>query len=145
MEVLFVSTSDQETREIAKKILLDLEEGTVICLYGDLAAGKTTFSQGIAAALGISRLTSPTFIIMREYPTNSELISRLYHLDLYRVDSPEEIRAFDLEEIIQDKKNLVIIEWPERIESILPSKRIDIHFKITDDNEREITIYKRGQ
>jgi len=144
MEVLFVSTSDQETREIAKKILLDLEEGTVICLYGDLAAGKTTFSQGIAAALGINRLTSPTFIIMREYPTNNEVISRLYHLDLYRIDNPEEIKAFDLDEIIQDKKNLIIIEWPERIENILPSKRIDVHFKITDDNEREITIYRRG-
>jgi len=120
-----------------------MEEGTTLCLYGELAAGKTTFAQGIALALGITRLTSPTFIIMREYPVTSHpQIKRLYHLDLYRIDNSEDIKAFDLDEIIGDKTNLVLIEWPERVKEILPPKRLDIHFKKSDDNEREIKIIK---
>ena len=125
---------------------MELEEGTTLCLYGELAAGKTTFAQGIARELGISRLTSPTFIIMREYPVTSHpVIKRLYHLDLYRIDHPEEIKAFDLEEITSDRTNLVLIEWPERIKEILPHKRHDIYFKETDDNEREIIIKRINQ
>jgi len=146
MEELFVSTSAEETQGIAQRLVLEMEEGTTLCLYGELAAGKTTFAQGIALALGISRLTSPTFIIMREYPvTDHPTIKRLYHLDLYRIDHPEEIKSFDLKEITGDRSNLVLIEWPERIKDILPSKRQDIYFKETDDNEREITIKKINQ
>jgi tRNA threonylcarbamoyladenosine biosynthesis protein TsaE len=142
MEELFVSTSVKETQGIAARLVMEMEEGTTLCLYGDLASGKTTFTQGLALPLGINRLTSPTFIVMREYPVSSHpVIKRLYHLDLYRIDSPEEIRAFDLEEITSDKSNLVVIEWSERISSILPSKRLEIHLKETDDNEREIKIF----
>ncbi|KKS66520.1 MAG: hypothetical protein UV37_C0021G0005 [Candidatus Collierbacteria bacterium GW2011_GWA1_42_60] len=100
METTFISTSYEETREIAKKFADKLEKGTTICLYGELAAGKTTFTQGIGQALGIDRLVSPTFLIMRQYPvTNHPVIKTLFHLDLYRLNSIEDIKAFDVEEI----------------------------------------------
>jgi tRNA threonylcarbamoyladenosine biosynthesis protein TsaE len=141
MEQLFVTSSREETQALAQKLAAKLEKGTTICLYGNLAAGKTTFSQGIASFLGIERVVSPTFIIMREYPVkNHSMINNFYHLDLYRLNSVEEIKAFDVEEIWSDPANLLIIEWPEKFVDILPKKRTDIFFKATDDNEREIKI-----
>lgn len=141
MEQLFVTQSREETQEIARKVASGLSEGTTICLYGDLAAGKTTFTQGIAGFFGINRLVSPTFIIMREYPIEGKsVIKRLYHVDLYRLNTIDEIHAFDIDEIWSDKSNLVIIEWPEKFVDILPTNRIDIYFHATDDNEREIKI-----
>ncbi len=141
MEQLFVTESTEETQEIARKIALKLEQGTTICLYGSLAAGKTTFTQGLAATLGIKRLVSPTFLIMREYPvTGHPVIRTFYHLDLYRLNSVEEIKAFDVEEIWSDPSNLLVIEWPEKFLEILPQDRMDIHFKATAENQREIKI-----
>lgn len=141
MEQLFVSSSSEETQEVAFKLASELKKGTTICLYGNLAAGKTTFTQGLASFLGISRLVSPTFIIMRQYPVNSHPeIRTLFHLDLYRLNSVEDIKAFDVEEIWSDPSNLLVIEWPEKFTDILPKSRTDIHFKATADNQREIKI-----
>ncbi|HOX96150.1 MAG TPA: tRNA (adenosine(37)-N6)-threonylcarbamoyltransferase complex ATPase subunit type 1 TsaE [Candidatus Woesebacteria bacterium] len=141
MEETYISTSYEETREIAEKIASILERGTTICLYGDLAAGKTTFSQGIGKYFGIDRVVSPTFIIMRQYPVaNHPTIKTFYHLDLYRLNSVEEIRAFDIEEIWSDPSNILIIEWPEKLADILPQKRFDIFFKANGENERVIKI-----
>jgi tRNA threonylcarbamoyladenosine biosynthesis protein TsaE len=144
MENTFVSTSYEETREIAQKFAGKLEKGTTICLYGELAAGKTTFTQGIGQAFGIDRLVSPTFLIMRQYPVKDHpVIKTLYHLDLYRLSSIEDIKAFDVEEIWSSPENLLVIEWPEKLQESLPKKRFDIFFKANGDNEREIKIIKR--
>lgn len=141
MENTFVSTSFEETRQIAEKFAERLEKGTTLCLYGDLAAGKTTFSQGIGKALGIERLVSPTFLIMRQYPiTSHPVIKTLFHLDLYRLDSVEDIKAFDVEEIWSSPENLLVIEWPEKFKEYLPKKRFDIFFKANGEDERQITI-----
>ncbi len=142
MEQLFVSGSSEETQEIAQGVASAIEQGTVICLYGKLAAGKTTFTQGLAKYFGIERVVSPTFLIMREYPVTTGAIKTFYHLDLYRLNSVEEIKAFDVEEIWSDPSNLMIIEWPEKFVEILPKKRIDIFFKATATNQREIRIVK---
>jgi len=141
MENTFVSTSYEETRQIAENFLEKIEKGTTLCLYGELAAGKTTFTQGIGKALGIERLVSPTFLIMRQYPvTNHPVIKTLYHLDLYRLDSVEDIKAFDVEEIWSSPENLLVIEWPEKFKEYLPKKRFDIFFKANGENERDIRI-----
>lgn len=141
METTFISTSFEETREIAENIANKIEAGTTICLYGELAAGKTTFTQGIGKAFGINRLISPTFLIMRQYEVNNHsTIKTLYHLDLYRLNSIEDIKAFDLEEIWSRPENLLVIEWPEKLEDSLPKERIDVHFKANGENEREIKI-----
>ncbi len=141
MEQPIVTTGFEETQEVATEFVSKLESGAVICLYGDLAAGKTTFTQGIGVSLGIDRIVSPTFIIMREYPVTSHpVIKRLYHLDLYRLNSSEDIRSFDLDEIWQDPQNLMVIEWPEKIADILPRPRYDINFVSTGEDQREISI-----
>lgn len=143
MENTFVSTSYEETREIAQEFAKKLQSGTTICLYGELAAGKTTFTQGIGQIFGISRIVSPTFLIMRQYPVvNHPIIKTLYHLDLYRLNSVDEIKAFDVEEIWSSPENLLIIEWPEKFKQYLPSIRYDIHFKANGENERQINIIK---
>jgi len=141
MEELFVSSSFEETQEIASKLLSKIDEGTTICLYGGLAAGKTTFTQGLAKHLGINRVISPTFILMRQYEVvGHRTIKTLYHLDLYRLNSIEEIRNFDIQEIWSDESSLVVIEWPEKFAEILPKDRYEVFLKTTDDNEREIKI-----
>ncbi len=141
METTYVSTSYEETRQIAEKFAEKLEKGTTICLYGELAAGKTTFTQGLGKAFGIERLVSPTFLIMRQYPIkNHPIIKMLYHLDLYRLNSIEDIKSFDVEEIWSSPENLLVIEWPEKFEKNLPKNRYDIFFKANGENEREIKI-----
>ena len=141
METTFVSTSFEETREIAQNLVQKLDRGTIFCLYGDLAAGKTTFAQGIGKYLGVDRVVSPTFMIMRQYPvTNHPVIKTFFHLDLYRLDSLEDIRSFDLEEIWSDPENLLVIEWPEKLQDFLPKKRYDIYLKANSENERQIRI-----
>lgn len=144
MEESYISCSYKETQEIAARLIEKVVSGATICLYGNLAAGKTTFTQGIAKHLGIDRLISPTFIIMRQYKViNHPVLRNLYHLDLYRLQSIDEIKAFDVEEIWSDPSNLLVIEWPERFMDILPKNRYDVYLKATSENEREIKIIHR--
>lgn len=127
-----ITKTAQETRNCGKKLAEKIKNGGVVCLYGDLGAGKTTFVQGIAKGLGVKKkITSPTFVLIRQY-------NNLYHLDLYRLNSLEEIKALGVEEIWQDKKNILIIEWPEKIEKILPENKLTVHLKALADNTHEI-------
>ncbi len=138
----YVSDGDQETKQIAADLVNSLTSGVVICLEGSMAAGKTTFSQGVGEALNIPRIVSPTYMIMREYPViGHSTIKRLFHLDLYRLNSAEEIKAFDLEEIWSQPENLVLVEWPEKFFDLLPKKRIEVKIKVVSDNERQIEIF----
>lgn len=139
----FYSSSDQETQDIARELVSSLKSGTVICLIGPMASGKTTFSQGVGKALNIPRIVSPTYLIMREYPIASQsFLKRLYHLDLYRLKTAEEIKSFDIDEIWHSSDNLVLIEWPESMLEMLPKIRVDVVIKPTGENERQITIIK---
>lgn len=127
-----ITKTAQETRNYGKKLAEKIKNGGVVCLYGDLGAGKTTLVQGIAKGLGIKqKITSPTFVIMRQY-------SNLYHLDLYRLNSFEEIKILGVEEIWQNKNNILVIEWPEKIEKILPKNRLVIYLKLLENNTHEI-------
>lgn len=123
-----------------KKIFGDGAVAKVVCLWGDLGSGKTTFSQGVAKALGVKEIVnSPTFVVMKEYPLemkNRE--ANLYHIDCYRMRSIEEVLDLGWEEIIADKNNIILVEWPEKIEKILPSGRMDIRFSVIDYYERKI-------
>ena len=141
MESSYLSSSYLETQKIAAELARDLKSGTTICLYGDLASGKTTFTQGLGHHFGLGRLVSPTFIIMRQYAiTGHPVIKTLFHLDLYRLESLEDIKAFDLNEIWSDPENLLVIEWPEKLGDLLPSKRLDIFFSLKSEDQREIKI-----
>jgi tRNA threonylcarbamoyladenosine biosynthesis protein TsaE len=112
----------------------------IICLYGDLGAGKTVFVQGLAKKLGITpRLLSPTFIIVRRYDI-PKFTSYLYHMDLYRILKEQDAQSLGLCEFFADTKSLTVVEWAERIESLLPKKRVDIHFSVVDETQRRIDI-----
>jgi tRNA threonylcarbamoyladenosine biosynthesis protein TsaE len=139
----YVSYGDQETKQIAVDLINSLSTGTVICLEGVMAAGKTTFSQGVGVALNIPRVVSPTYMIMREYAIeNHKVFKRLFHLDLYRLNTAEEIKAFDLEEIWSQPENLILVEWPEKFFELLPKNRVEVQIKVNSGTEREITINK---
>lgn len=116
---------------------------TVIGLFGDLGSGKTTFTQALARELGVTEdVTSPTFVIMKSYslkPKTLNLIpDTLIHIDAYRLESGRELASIGFAEILKDPKNLILIEWPEKVIDILPKEAIKINFKFISEFEREI-------
>lgn len=126
-------------REISKQKLF--KHALVVTLKGNLGAGKTTFVQGFLRGLGIrKKITSPTFVLIKTYnlrPTTNNKYKRVYHLDAYRIKSAKEISELGFKEIISNPKNIVLIEWPERISKILPKQKIQINFKHgKKENER---------
>ena len=138
--MVYTSKSAEETQKLGEHIAAYLKPGDVLCLYGDLGSGKTTFVQGIAKGLEIEEIpNSPTFIIQREYPVTKNGISTLYHLDLYRMENESDIQSTGISSTLKEKDAVVIIEWPEKALKLLPEKRIDVHFSHQDDS-RAITL-----
>ena len=147
-----VTNSAQETQELAGGFIGEVlaearterDEARLICLWGDLGSGKTTFAQGLAAALGVKGVVnSPTFLIMKKYPLGREYRGLdLYHFDCYRIRSAEEVEALGWGEILADEHSVVVVEWPELIAEILPARRIDISFEMVAGNARRI-IFKQ--
>lgn len=118
----YISNSAADTQKIAAELVNTLTPGSVICMYGDLGAGKTAFVQGMAVALGIDEpVTSPTFTIVNEYYGKMPL----YHFDVYRIGSSDEMFEIGFDEYI-DGDGISVIEWAELIEDILPEDRINI-------------------
>jgi tRNA threonylcarbamoyladenosine biosynthesis protein TsaE len=130
----FVSRSVADTYAIAKKIAKDLVGGEIILLEGELGAGKTTFTKGLALALGIKdEVVSPTFIMMREYQGSLPL----YHFDLYRIDDEQELEELGLREYLYGN-GICVIEWNKF--SDFPKKTLQIKIQRIDDNSRSIEI-----
>jgi tRNA threonylcarbamoyladenosine biosynthesis protein TsaE len=120
----FETTSDDETRRLGAELARILPDRGVVLLIGELGAGKTTLAQGIVEALGAARaedVSSPTFTLIHEYGDPV----RVYHVDLYRLDTAEEVRRLGLEDLF-DQPALVLIEWGERFPELLPADRIEI-------------------
>ncbi len=139
----FVTNSLEETQRIAWKLAKKLEGGDLIALYGSLGSGKTTFVQGLAKGLGIKkRIISPTFVIVRKYRvTNYKLpITNFYHTDLYRIESQKDLFGLGLKEIMNNSENIIVIEWAEKMESILPKDAIKIYLEYVDEKSRKIQI-----
>ena len=120
---------------------------------GDLGSGKTTFVQGLARSLGIKEnITSPTFVIEKIYPVRGEdalralaasngagKLKHFIHIDAYRLESAEELEKLGWPELVADPGNLIVIEWADRVQKILPADSIRVNFKFTDENKREIS------
>lgn len=141
----FTVTSLEEL-QVAAKTIRDTtaerhhEGAVVIGLSGDLGAGKTTFVQALAAVLGVSdTVTSPTFTIMKRYTTADSVFPVLVHIDAYRIDSPEEMEVLRFHDLCAQKGALICIEWPERIEQILPSSALRYVFSLDQNNVRTLT------
>lgn len=114
---------------------------SVICLYGQLGMGKTTFVQGFAKGLGITtRLLSPTFIIVRRQKCTA-LDRFFYHLDVYRMNGKKALEELGIREIFENPDNISVVEWAERLEDLLPKRRIDVRFEPGgSESERRIHI-----
>ena len=139
----FITKSTRETQDVGRKVAADLikKTPTVIALTGDLGSGKTTFVQGFAKALGIrKKIISPTFILMRTYKAKRNNV--LYHLDLYRLESnlESEIENLGIKDIWKEGKNILVIEWAEKIKELLPDGTIWIKFEYLSDDQRKIII-----
>jgi len=131
-----MAASLMEERKLGKK------SPSIFCLYGELGSGKTTFVQGFARGLGLTtRLLSPTFIIVRRYSLQTQKIF-LYHIDLYRINHGEGIDGLGLREIFSDPSAIILLEWADRLGSLLPIQRTDITFNVQGEDEREIMIEK---
>ena len=132
----------KKTASILAEAILEskTKEPVVIGLVGDLGSGKTTFVQGLARGLGIKRsVTSPTFLIIRSYKLKAISYKLLFHIDAYRLKSSRELSALGFKKIISDSKNIVVIEWADKIKKILPKKMVWINFKHgKKENERVV-------
>ena len=151
----FLAHSPEETHRLGTALGQHLLAGAVVALSGDLGAGKTTFTQGIAAGLGIHvRVTSPTFTLVNEYDifsSRDRSLERLIHIDSYRLGDASaaavsEAATFGLEEILDDPNAVVVIEWGERLRSILPDDHLWITLTATgsDEGSRRLVITATG-
>lgn len=142
----YKSSSSEETKKIAKDLAIKLKQkiqtekkAVVIALFGDLGAGKTTFTQGFIRGFGIkSRVSSPTFIIFKRFKISGSKFKNLYHFDLYRIKNINELEILGVQEIFDNPQNIILIEWPERAKKILPKDVLKIVFKYGKKEEERI-------
>jgi len=136
--------SEKEMDKFASSVAKKIKPGDVLALKGDLGSGKTTFTKGLARAMGIKKsIQSPTFVLLRPYDVGKKIakekcIKMLVHVDAYRIDEPDELLDIGLVEFINDPASVVVIEWADKIKKILPRGRTKwIKFKLgTALNER---------
>ena len=139
MQYKITTYSEDDTIELAQNIESEMFPNMVICLIGDLGSGKTVFAKAFAKALGINdNITSPTFNIIKEYDGGE---MKMFHMDVYRLSDIKQ--DLGIEEYFT-KRGVCIIEWADLIEDILPKNRLDIKFKMIDENTRQIVITPHG-
>ncbi|MDA1061063.1 MAG: tRNA (adenosine(37)-N6)-threonylcarbamoyltransferase complex ATPase subunit type 1 TsaE [bacterium] len=136
---MYISKSTEHTERLANKIGVRIKSGGIVCLYGDLGSGKTIFTKGIAEALNIEKFSikSPTYTYIRHYKKDR---FNFYHIDLYRLEEIDELMLKEIEELIENGKNIIVIEWADRMKDNLPEKRIDVSLEYLDENARKIEI-----
>lgn len=138
MKIELITNSANDTIEFGKSVARAVEKGAVISLVGDLGAGKTTFTKGVARGLGImDNVTSPTFTILNEYAGEEK---RLYHFDFYRIEDPDELVELGFEDYFPSTDGLTIVEWVEKAPSVLPKQYYQITFEKIDDDKRRIVF-----
>jgi tRNA threonylcarbamoyladenosine biosynthesis protein TsaE len=137
-----ITTSQEQTWQIGEMLGALLGAGDTVCLYGDLGAGKTSFSYGVALGLEVGQqyITSPTFTFVNEYQGRVPL----YHIDLYRLKDPDELENIGFEEYI-DSDGVTLIEWAERAEDELPAECLSVYLSYVDDHSREIGFLAEGE
>jgi tRNA threonylcarbamoyladenosine biosynthesis protein TsaE len=110
------------------------ETAVVLALHGDLGAGKTTFTQMLAKALGVTEaVTSPTFVIMKGYELHEQAFAHLVHIDAYRLETSQELSILHFEHILRESRTLVVIEWAAKVADLLPIHTINLTFTIDGD------------
>ena len=134
---MFVSNSEEETREFGRNLAKRLKEKDIVCIYGDLGAGKTCLVKGIVDGLGLTNehVRSPTFTIINKYIGKNPV----YHLDFYRIKAAMEIEELGIEEF-SGKEGITLIEWPEKIIKYLPQAQCEIKINILSENKRSFNV-----
>ena len=139
MKKEFLTTSPSQTKKLGERLAKGIkkkrlkETAFVIGLEGELGGGKTTFLQGFAKGLGIKeRILSPTFVILKKF-------KNFYHIDCYRIKKPKELLDLGFKEIISNPKNIIVIEWANKIKNIMPKDTIWIDFKFVNEKKRRIS------
>lgn len=132
----FHTQSEEETIALGERLASELPPKAVVLLIGNLGAGKTTLAKGIVKGLGAAppeEVSSPTFTLIHEYSPS------VYHIDLYRLDRPEQVSTLGLDEIF-DRTAVVLIEWGERFPQLMPEDRVEVRLRVTGENSREIRV-----
>lgn len=137
-----ITTSQEQTWRTGELLGARLNAGDTVCLYGELGAGKTSFSYGIALGLEVDEkyITSPTFTFVNEYEGRVPF----YHIDLYRLEDPDELENIGFDEYI-DSDGVTVIEWAERAENELPVERLSVYLSSVDEHSREIGFLAEGE
>ena len=136
-----ITNNIEETYNFARNFLGEIKPPCVITLRGDLGAGKTAFTKALAQAMGIkSVVTSPTFTLMNEY---DEGIYPLYHFDMYRIEHPEDVYELGFYDYFNSSDAIIVCEWPDVIDNILPKKGYNITIEKLGENSRKFIIKER--
>lgn len=147
MKVKIISENPLETRQIAgffirflfRQKKLFRKQATIVSLEGNLGSGKTEFLKGVAEELNLKeQIFSPTFLIMKQFPLSHKTFHSLWHLDCYRLKSPQELKELDFPKLLADPHNLIFIEWGNKIRKLLPPQYGVIKFKVKGENQREL-------
>ena len=144
----FLSESSKQTQKSAEALTKEItrralqkKTAFVLGLEGELGAGKTTFVKGFAKALGVKqKVSSPTFVLMKSYNLKRITYNNLYHIDAYRLKDHKDLIKLGIKEIFNNPKNLILIEWSDRVKKILPKGYLKIHIDHINKKERKIVI-----
>jgi len=139
----YITNSAEETVALGRKLAPSLKTARMVILRGDLGAGKTTLVKGIAEGLQAASqgdVTSPTFTLVHEFRSPEV---NLFHVDLYRVDTPRELDTLGLDELFAEERNLVLLEWGEKFPRFVRERDVEISLERTGDQGRKITVTAR--
>lgn len=129
----------KETEKIGFDLAVNFKGGEILALEGNLGAGKTTFSKGLAKGLNIKKnICSPTFVILNQYKVKSKNINFFYHLDAYRLNTKKDLENIGFFDIIKHSENIVAIEWANKIKKYLPKKTTTIKLSIIKSNNQDL-------
>lgn len=147
-----VIKNQDELKDIVQLVLAEIANrdnrpaAQVVALSGDLGAGKTTFTKALAAEIGVKEnVASPTFVIERVYPIDLDGFKNFIHIDAYRMKGDEDILQLGWEEQIDNKENLIFIEWPEIVSGVIPKDALFVKFEHTDNPDARIITIENGK
>lgn len=139
---VILTNNNQETHKLAESLAKKCTGKEVFTLYGDLGAGKTAFCQGLATGLKVkNQVNSPTFNILKTYKASHGNIDTFCHIDAYRLNTGEDLVNLGVIDYLEDENTVTAIEWPEKVQSIIPAGNKKIFIKSISEEKREITLF----